>query len=93
MLSRRGMLESTRKERGVRDRSQAAFVHINNTSEVSTVLKMKEGVHVGGWSLTFKQPPWRLTLNASHMIRRTRYLTCGPRGTCSARGDDSLVSQ
>ena len=64
------MLESTRKERGVRDRSQAAFVHINNTSEVSTVLKMEEGVHVGGWSLTFKQPPWRLTLNASHMIRR-----------------------
>lgn len=49
MLSRRGMLESIRKERDVRDCSQAAFVNINNTSEVSTVLKMEEGVYVGGW--------------------------------------------
>jgi hypothetical protein len=31
------------------DCSYAAFVHINITSEVSTIIKIEEGIDVEGW--------------------------------------------
>ena len=59
MLSRRGLSKAYGKRQLCGgDCSHAAFVHVKNTSEGSTVLEFEEGVDVEGWYLTFEQPPW-----------------------------------